>query len=171
MLASLRGGNKVMKTNTLPDKFVFDVSQAWGEGATIDKVISMTLNKLGLNGYGEKMLLYGTSYGLEEYIGELIAIAPGIILLDAKDRALSGFMSHEKTRDQLFFIHSFSYLGSVAICSAEAKAMQGRIRDKHSYAVIINWQIGAGQAESYGYIGIDPSRWELMNNWLSKWLP
>lgn len=126
--------------------------------------------------YNERILLYGSDRGYEQLFGWLILIAPGVILFDASEdnyfSPLSGLVERRKEdrRFPLLTVRSFSphwYNHSLDIYDQESRPFHGF----PDCPVYVNFQMGAGMAESYGYLGISKERWEVMSRWFDKWLP
>ncbi len=126
----------------------------------------------------ERLVLYGRTKDNkmhESMIGFLIAIAPGIVMLNTgKDELLfplSGLLSRTKpSHGQLFEIRPFS----PPSFQASLRFLESKGGSKERFKtcpVYVNWNIGSRQGNGYGYIGIDPARWEIMRQWLDKWLP
>jgi hypothetical protein len=126
----------------------------------------------------ESLLLYGRIQDnviVEQAIGSLIAVAPGVVVLNADSdlhlRPLSGLLERvDPHSPALFGLRPFSppHL-SVILCIWPSTFPKERRFT--TCPVWIDWGIGAGQGESDGTLGIDPFRWRVMEPWLDKWLP
>ncbi len=128
----------------------------------------------------ECLLLYGREQDgtmIEKSVGRLIAIAPGIVVVDTDEddylRPLSGLLVRPlppTTYFQVLFrLRSFSRENpSLSIYPSTFPRVGGRFKFCPTY---IHWEMGAGMVASYERLGIDPGRWEIMRSWLDKWLP
>lgn len=146
----------------------------------ITSIINYLREKFGIEqrpGW-ERLILYGRPRDNqihEEIIGFLIAITPGVVILDAdKDNLLyplSGLLYRiGSPHKQLFGLKPFSpprFYASLNFWPSDERS-KGRFE---MCPVYVKWQIGARQGESYGKIGVDPARWEIMRQWFDKWLP
>jgi len=87
---------------------------------------------------------------------------------------LSGLLERAKPdQTQLFILRPFSpphFSALLYIWPSTFPKEEKRKRFRICPAWI-QWQIGAGQGESYDSLGIDPGRWEVLFGWLQKWLP
>ena len=129
----------------------------------------------------EIMILYGKRRKpvsiQEKYIGQLIAIAPGIVILDTTIfmSLISGLISRipkDVNTPLLFDLTPFSSeTAEAALYICDFSSDENKKKLFVDCPVEICWSIGAGHGESYEYLGIDSSRWEVMEEWLDKWLP
>lgn len=124
----------------------------------------------------EQLLLYGRTGDAEEGIAEeviglLIAITPGIVILDTSLNpfltSLSGLIERGKFLDmrlfglRSFFTHSRTpgFLDFLASPSPQI------------CPVWMFYQIADSYSPMPYQLGIDPARWEVLESWLNKWLP
>ncbi|HEU0050671.1 MAG TPA: hypothetical protein VFQ60_01280 [Patescibacteria group bacterium] len=147
-----------------------------------DEAISAVIHRLRENFHlkqridEERILLYGRSNDKAAYreflIGELVAIAPGIIVLDTTytTRILSGLLERGKENEtRLFSLRPFApQFLPVSLCIRPSSFE--KCFEQHC-PVLVSWNVGAGKEESYLNLGIDSDRWKMMKPWLDKWLP
>ena len=112
----------------------------------------------------------------EHIVGWLLAIAPGIVILDtdADDslRPLSGLLERlDPGYTQLFGLQPFSPSHFSANLYIWPSTFPEGNRRYEICPVWIDWNIGAGHGQDYEALGIDPGRWEVLRQWLDKWLP
>ena len=124
----------------------------------------------------ESLLLYGRQKDrkmVEHCIGELIAIAPGIVILRADMDSLpelSGLLLRSNPEhSSLFHVKVFSDRIPDTLL-----IYPSRYPNRRRYKlcpVWIHWGLGAGMVASDDCLGIDPGRWKVLKRWLDKWLP
>ena len=130
----------------------------------------------------ERLILYGRMRDnemFENIVGWLVAIAPGIVILDTDDNdhllPLSGLLKRLKHLEprygQLFVLRPFSPSHICASLDIYPSTFPKSHKRYGVCPVWISWQIGAGHGESYMTLGIEPGRWETLKPWLDKWLP
>ncbi len=158
----------------LSEAFVNKLHNMWRNDHSMDTISSEILSELAIRSFSSRVLLYGSEIQegkyFEQMVGTLTAFAPGVVLVNNQDRALCGLLN--KTDDpqcSLYSLDSFSDYGGITIQSTTAKGWQRRVDP--ACPICLYWQIGAGQAESYNWLGIDEKRWELLEKWLKEWLP
>lgn len=128
----------------------------------------------------ENILLFGRpeeERAYEKLAGRLIAIAPGIVILDTGSDGLPQMLSGLLERppadsiDPTFALRSFSPPNFFATLYIWPSIDKKGKRQFATYPVFISWQLGFGQGESYERLGIDPDRWKILKTWLDRWLP
>lgn len=126
-----------------------------------------------------QMVFYGKTRGSEInecLIGRLIAVAPGLVLVDTYDSdlfyPLSGIFERSGPSEAEFFkarcFASRPLSLGLWIRPSVFPQNQPRFTD---CPVWIDIQTGAGHAEGYAALGVDPGRWEIMRAWLDVCLP
>ncbi|MBI4118974.1 MAG: hypothetical protein HY452_01805 [Parcubacteria group bacterium] len=168
----------------ISDEFFRKLQVAWlewnQEGSRISTIIEMIRQEFGIEqrlGW-ERLVLYGRLKDddmHEHVVGWLVAIAPGIVILDTDNtdhlKPLSGLLERSRPHhNQLFSLCPFS----PRCFSAHLYIWPSTFPRHRRYEVCpvwIDWQIGAGQGEMYMTLGIDPGRWNVLQPWLDKWLP
>ncbi len=126
----------------------------------------------------ERLLFYGRGREneiMEELIGWLIAVKPGVVILDTtQDNSLlqlSGLLERNKSGSAaLFCLNQFSRLLSVGL-SVYPSTFPPKQQRYKTCSIWIDWGIGAGHGAIYGALGIDPERWKILGPWLNEWLP
>lgn len=167
----------IQQTVHVGDALLKELKKRWlAEESPISAIIDHLRQKFGITQQTawERLLLYGRiddNEMVEQIVGWLIAIAPGIVILDATSsdllRPLSGIVErYASPHIQLFGVRTFSaesgFIPFLDILTSPFIQV---------CPVWIHWQIGSGEGENHGTWGIDPDRWHLLDQWLTKWLP
>ncbi|TSC93084.1 MAG: hypothetical protein Athens101428_745 [Candidatus Berkelbacteria bacterium Athens1014_28] len=159
-----------------------EIQALWENGADIEDIFQATYDKCGIKRSGlESMLLFGRIWKNGEkireiLIGELVAVTEGIVFFRSFSlvemrmrRERSGFLERDKTGKFLFGLRPFCFWEHLYFKAIEPDSQRQKLFPCCSVEVSENY--GAGQAESYIYLGIDEGRWQVMKIWLDRWLP
>ncbi|MDO8584183.1 MAG: hypothetical protein Q7R83_03335 [bacterium] len=118
----------------------------------------------------------------EDHIGELIAFAPGVVLLDTnRGWDFNGWCSGLLQRDRPEFLKLYGVgFETKAFSKIEGHSYGLRISPtndlKHlpprmeAFPAYMKGTLDRGQTGD-GYWGIEATRWNMMKAWLDKWLP
>jgi hypothetical protein len=121
-----------------------------------DNVLLYGLNQVSADGKRDEFL-----------IGKLIAIAPGLVLLNAfnEEPDLSGFLIRDKSGSFLFSLCPIFPLAFGILNLGLTRDYEPRKQSSAPITVFVE------QGSSGFRIYIDESRWAIMKAWLDRWLP
>lgn len=105
----------------------------------------------------------------EHVTGKLLALGPGIILLDSTNNVFSGLLKRSPAnRESVFYLEPFNRSTDLYINPYQPNMKPLLCAD---FPVSIDWSFGSGQGEDYGRLAIEKTRWQVLEPWLNKWLP
>ena len=178
------GGVKVSeaaKNYRRVSKVFSELQQLWGTNYDIFAVIKRVSKELNLDiaVEREKFILYGSKVDdslCEDVVGSLIAVAPGVVILDAGHdrflRPLSGLLVRTGAGKNIStYFHTKSFTDNYP---AEVSIHSSGLQPKSKFTkcpACIYWSIGASQGTVYMRLGIGHGRWHEMIGWFHHWLP
>jgi hypothetical protein len=149
---------------------------AWEAGASTPDILDIIRKELGASVAErlkwEHVLLFGRfreTECKEVLVGQLFAVAPGIVILDADsyDRDMSGIVRRSTHGASLFTSESFrgATWAHLIIYPSTFPKNQPRYE---TYPVWMALEFGGNDGTRQG---IDPGRWAVLEPWFDKWLP
>ncbi len=165
----------------IDDVLLEELRKIWEWGKPVSEIIKRLRQEFHIKQRGgwERLVLYGRTRDdemIEHVVGWLGAIAPGIVILEANSEdalsPLSGLLERvESGHPQLFSLRPFSPSHISAGLTIWPSTFPKKNRRFEVCPAWIDWHIGAGHGEEYMTLGIEPGRWEVLEQWLDKWLP
>jgi len=156
--------------------------QLWLQpGDPVSMMIEKVRTDMGTTGEVEYLQLPGWSlFGshLEMSIGQLIGIAPGVVLF--QPRIIQGLDTNYPNKNFMCLVESDSENGmvhyeGVRLAPLYTEFRMGNlVRRCDSFDMcpaIAYWQSGKGTGKKYGEMGFDSNRWVQVVAFLNAWLP
>jgi len=166
-------------TLAIDERFFGELREARLHGATTEALREKIRSHFSIPLRGgkdwERRILFGVfrdGDNKEDLVGSLIAIAPGIIVLDADayDPGLSGILSRPTTASPAIFC-SKSFLGITGRYDPRITFYPSTFPENQPRYTICPAWIAIDFGGDGTYLGIDPSRWGNIRAWLDRWLP
>lgn len=167
--------------NVISDEFYNKLIQKWMSGGNMTDIRVLIYTELGLDhrAHSERVVFFGspvyTDDFSEQFIGYLVAIAPGIVLLETQEegpnQSLSGLVVRGTDQGVIFKLRPFwskpEHLASLTI--GLNKTSESNLY--YHYAAKISCFYKESKNSFGDEYGIETNRWLFLEELLNKWLP